>query len=185
MGPSWVVLDSALAVFGDLDWFRTIFFRPFVDSDAEDRLLAYPRAGLEGRYYVLTREDVVRVAAELRPLLDDPIPTEITALLAARAEQLHALHVEEISAAKEAMTALLRQHPDSLKPDAYNDLIVAWRNGSPVRIRDIGQAAEAPENDRLAMALFQEVRPAAEGLAHLAAQALSRQELTLVHTSLL
>src|SRR5262245_1255291 len=185
VGPNWVVLDSALAVFGDLDWFRTIFFRPFVDSDAEDRLLAYPRAGLEGRYYILSREDVVSVAAELRPLLDDPIPTEITALLAARAEQLHARHVEEISAAKEAMTALLQQRPDLLKPDVYNDLIVAYRNGSPVRIRDVGRAIEAPENDLLAMALSQEVRPAAEGLARLAAKALSRDELTLAHTSLL
>ena len=107
VGPSWVVFDASLAVFGDLDWFRAIFFRPFVDSDAEGRLLAYPRAGLEGRYYVLSREDVVRVAAELRPLLDDPIP------------------------------------------------------------------------------LSQEVRAAAEGLARLAAKTLSRDELTLAHTSLL
>ena len=37
-----------------------------------------------------------------------------------------------------------------LKPDAYNNLIIAYRNGSPVRIRDIGQAIEAPENDLLA-----------------------------------
>ena len=147
--------------------------------------MPYPRAGFEGRYSVLSREDVVRVAAELRPLLDDPIPTEITALLATRAEQRHALHVEEISAAKEAMTALLRQRPDLLKPDVYNDLIVAWRNGSPVRIRDIGRAIEAPENDLLAMTLFQEVRAGAEGLARLAAKALSREELTLAHTSLL
>ena len=185
IGPSWVVFDAALAVFGDLDWFRAIFFRAFVDSDAEDHLLAYPRAGLEGRYYLLSREDVVRVAAELRPLLNDPIPTEIAALLATRVEQLHARHAEEISAAKEAMTALLRQRPDSLKPDAYNDLIVAYRNGSPVRVRDIGQAFEAPENDLLATALSQEVQSAADGLARLAAKALSREELTLVHTSLL
>jgi hypothetical protein len=184
VGPSWVVLDRALAVFGDLDWFRATFFRAF-DPNAEDRLLAYPRAGLAGRYYVLSREDVVRVAAELRPLLDDPIPTEITPLLAARAEQLHARYAEEISAAKEAMTALLLQRPDLLKPDEYNDIIVAYRNGSPVRIRDIGQAIEAPENDLLAMALSQEVRAAAEGLARLAAKALSREELTLAHTSLL
>jgi hypothetical protein len=185
VGPSWVVFDTALAVFGDLDWFRAIFFRAFVDSDAEDRLLAYPRAGLGGRYYVLSREDVVRVAAELRPLLDDPIPTEIAALLATRAEQLHVRDAEEISAAKEAMTAFLRQRPGLLKPDAYNDLIVAYHNGSPVRIRDIGQAIEAPENNLLAMALYQEVRPAAEGLARLAAKALPCEELTLAHTSLL
>jgi len=37
-----------------------------------------------------------------------------------------------------------------LKPSAYEDLIIAYRNGSPVRIRDIGTAIEAPENDLLA-----------------------------------
>src|SRR5204863_4924474 len=37
-----------------------------------------------------------------------------------------------------------------LKPDAYNDLIVAYRNGAPVRIRDIGKAIEGPENNLLA-----------------------------------
>jgi hypothetical protein len=57
----------------------------------------------------------------------------------------------------------------------YNDLIVAYRNGSPVRIRDIGQAIEAPENDLLVMTLFREVRSAAEGLARLASKALSRR----------
>jgi hypothetical protein len=35
------------------------------------------------------------------------------------------------------------------------------------------------------LTLFQEVRAAAEGLARLAAKALSRNELTLAHTSLL
>ena len=37
-----------------------------------------------------------------------------------------------------------------LSPDAYNQLIVAYRNGSPVRIKDIGAAINAPENDLLA-----------------------------------
>ena len=37
-----------------------------------------------------------------------------------------------------------------LKPDAYNDLIVAYRNGAPVRIRDIGKAIDGPENDLVA-----------------------------------
>ncbi|MBO0759281.1 MAG: efflux RND transporter permease subunit, partial [Bradyrhizobiaceae bacterium] len=47
-------------------------------------------------------------------------------------------------------TFTLNTNDQLLKPDAYNDLIVAYRNGSPVRIRDIGQAIEAPENDLLA-----------------------------------
>ena len=37
-----------------------------------------------------------------------------------------------------------------LKPDAYNDLIVAYRNGAPVRIRDIGKAIDGPENKLVA-----------------------------------
>jgi HAE1 family hydrophobic/amphiphilic exporter-1 len=41
----------------------------------------------------------------------------------------------------------LNTNDQLLKPDAYNNLIVAYRNGSPVRIRDIGQAIEGPQND--------------------------------------
>src|SRR6202041_2545111 len=37
-----------------------------------------------------------------------------------------------------------------LKPGAYANLIVAYRNGSPVCIRDIGKVIEGPENDLLA-----------------------------------
>ena len=37
-----------------------------------------------------------------------------------------------------------------LKPEAYNDLILAYRNGAPVRIRDIGKAIDGPENDLVA-----------------------------------
>ena len=67
------------------------------------------------------------MAASLQPLLDDPIPTKITALLKTLAEHSHL----------------------------------------PV------------------LTLSQAVRGAAEGLARLAAKALSREELTLAHTSLL
>lgn len=35
-------------------------------------------------------------------------------------------------------------------PDDYNSLIVAYRNGSAVRVSDIGKAISAPENDLLA-----------------------------------
>jgi len=47
-------------------------------------------------------------------------------------------------------TYTLNTNDQLIKPDAYNDLIVAYRNGSPVRIRDIGNAVEGPENDLLA-----------------------------------
>ena len=35
-------------------------------------------------------------------------------------------------------------------PDDYANLVIAYRNGSPVRIRDIGRAISAPENDLIA-----------------------------------
>ncbi len=36
-----------------------------------------------------------------------------------------------------------------LKAAQYQDLIIAYRNGSPVRIRDIGTAVDAPENTQI------------------------------------
>jgi hydrophobe/amphiphile efflux-1 (HAE1) family protein len=47
-------------------------------------------------------------------------------------------------------TYTLNTNDQLLKPDAYNALIVAYRNGSPVRIQDIGQAIEGPENNLIA-----------------------------------
>jgi hydrophobe/amphiphile efflux-1 (HAE1) family protein len=47
-------------------------------------------------------------------------------------------------------TYTLNTNDQLIKPEAYNDLIVAYRSGTPVRIRDIGNAIEAPENDLLA-----------------------------------
>jgi HAE1 family hydrophobic/amphiphilic exporter-1 len=44
----------------------------------------------------------------------------------------------------------LNTNDQLVKPDAYGDLIVAYRNGTPVRIRDIGRAIEGPENNLLA-----------------------------------
>src|ERR1700761_6907438 len=36
------------------------------------------------------------------------------------------------------------------KASEYSDVIVAWRNGAPVRVKDIGQAIDGPENQLLA-----------------------------------
>src|ERR1700716_2164013 len=47
-------------------------------------------------------------------------------------------------------TYTINTNDQLLSPDAYNQLIVAYRNGSPVRIQDIGAAINAPENDLLA-----------------------------------
>src|SRR6202158_5774854 len=47
-------------------------------------------------------------------------------------------------------TYTLNTNDQLLKPDAYNSLIIAYQNGSPVRIRDIGQAIDGPETNLLA-----------------------------------
>ncbi|PIT00798.1 acriflavine resistance protein B [Bradyrhizobium nitroreducens] len=48
------------------------------------------------------------------------------------------------------VTYTLNTNDQLLKPSAYEDLVIAYRNGSPVRIRDIGYAIDASENDLLA-----------------------------------
>ena len=47
-------------------------------------------------------------------------------------------------------TFTLNTNDQLLKPEAYEDLIVAYRSGAPVRIRDIGHVIEAPENNLVA-----------------------------------
>ena len=44
----------------------------------------------------------------------------------------------------------LNTNDQLLKPEAYDNLIVAYRSGSPVRISDVGKAIEGPENDLIA-----------------------------------
>ena len=44
-------------------------------------------------------------------------------------------------------TLTLGTNDQLLKPDAYKDLIVAYRNGSPVHVSDIGNVIEAAENN--------------------------------------
>ncbi len=49
-----------------------------------------------------------------------------------------------IDGAKRAYT--IYANDQLLDPDAWNDVIVAYRNGGPLRIRDIGQAIAGPED---------------------------------------
>ena len=44
----------------------------------------------------------------------------------------------------------LNTNDQLLKPDQYGNLIIAYQNGSPVRVRDIGRAVSGPENNLLA-----------------------------------
>ena len=47
-------------------------------------------------------------------------------------------------------TYTLNTNDQIFKADQYADLVIAYRNGSPVRIKDVGRAISAPENDLIA-----------------------------------
>ena len=47
-------------------------------------------------------------------------------------------------------TYTLNTNDQLLTADQYGDLVIAYRNGAPVRIRDVGRALSAPENDLIA-----------------------------------
>ncbi len=47
-------------------------------------------------------------------------------------------------------TYTLNTNDQLLKADEYANLVIAYRNGSPVRVRDVGRAISAPENDLIA-----------------------------------
>ena len=112
------------------------------------------------------------MAAELQPLLDDPLPTKIASLVMTRAEQLHALQAQNNA-----------QNVEQLQTMLDEELIGASQIADVRAVIEALYAGSSLEN--LALALSQEVRAAAEGLTRLAAKALSREELTLAHTSLL
>src|SRR5205807_7306478 len=45
---------------------------------------------------------------------------------------------------------MLNTNAQLFKPEAYGDLIIAYRNGSPVRVKDVGKAISGPENNLIA-----------------------------------
>jgi hydrophobe/amphiphile efflux-1 (HAE1) family protein len=52
-----------------------------------------------------------------------------------------------IDGAKQSLT--IQDNDQITEPGPYNDLILAYRNGAPVRVRDIGTARRGPQNDEL------------------------------------
>ena len=46
-----------------------------------------------------------------------------------------------------------------LKPDAWNDVVIAYRNGAPIRIRDIGRAVAGSDNTRVASIVYTGPQP--------------------------
>jgi len=47
-------------------------------------------------------------------------------------------------------TYTIYDNDQELKAEPWNDIVVAYKSGAPVRVRDIGRAVDGPENDKLA-----------------------------------
>ena len=56
----------------------------------------------------------------------------------------HRRQPEGLDHRRQAGVHHLRQRPVDRRPSDWNDVIVAYRNGAPVRVRDIGQAVAGP-----------------------------------------
>ncbi len=46
-------------------------------------------------------------------------------------------------------TYTIYDNDQELKAEPWNDIVVAYKSGAPVRVRDIGRAVDGPENDKL------------------------------------
>ncbi|KAB7763620.1 efflux RND transporter permease subunit [Xanthomonas maliensis] len=53
-----------------------------------------------------------------------------------------------IDGARQAFT--VSTNDQVLQSQAWNDAVLAWRNGAPIRVRDVGTAVDAPENAKIA-----------------------------------
>ncbi|MCW0457176.1 efflux RND transporter permease subunit [Xanthomonas sacchari] len=53
-----------------------------------------------------------------------------------------------IDGARQAFT--VSTNDQLLQSQAWNDAVLAWRNGAPIRVRDVGTAVDGPENAKIA-----------------------------------
>ena len=107
--------------------------------------------------FVATAEAVERIGATVRLVdCDDATLLLDPEALAARGINLEdvrtVLGQANVDLAKGTLnsprqTYTLNTNDQLLQADDYANLILAYRNGAPVRVRDVGRAISAPEND--------------------------------------
>jgi HAE1 family hydrophobic/amphiphilic exporter-1/multidrug efflux pump len=118
-------------------------------DDAADTILAQQISQLSGVAQV-------NIGGEQKPAVRVQIdPAKIAALGLSLEDVRAAIGTATVNAPKGSFDGsrqsfTIYANDQLLTADAYDDLIVAYRNGSPVRIHDIGQAVAGPENAKLA-----------------------------------
>src|SRR5262245_55963580 len=118
-------------------------------DDAADTILAQQISQIPG-------VALVNIGGEQKPAVRVQVdPAKIAALGLSLEDVRSALEAATVNAPKGTFdepqqSFAIYDNDQLLKADAYNDVIVAYRNGAPVRVRDIGQAIAGPENAKLA-----------------------------------
>jgi hydrophobe/amphiphile efflux-1 (HAE1) family protein len=98
----------------------------------------------------------VEIAGQQKPAVRIQVDPVRVASLGLSLEDLRAVIINATTdSAKGTIDGRLRtftiyDNDQELKAAPWNDVIVAYNNGAPVRVRDIGRAVDAPENVRLA-----------------------------------
>ncbi|HZF36778.1 MAG TPA: efflux RND transporter permease subunit, partial [Candidatus Angelobacter sp.] len=113
-------------------------------DDAADTILAQQMSQIPGIAQV-------NIGGEQKPAVRVQIdPAKIAALGVSLEDVRTALGTATVNAPKGSFDGprqsfTIYANDQLLQADAYNDIIVVYRNSAPVRIRDIGQAVSGPE----------------------------------------
>ncbi len=130
----WVSVNS--------DWMNRVQIADFADRYVKERLQVIPgvgqiRMGGSQQFAVRVNLDTARLAAHGITVSDvaTALRRENLELPSGRIES----HLREF---------VVRTQGRFERPEEFNDLIIASRNGTPIRIRDVGEAVQGVNNER-------------------------------------
>ncbi len=118
-------------------------------SDAADTLLQPKLSQIEG-------VGRVTVQGNMRPAVRVRVdPARLAAYGLAMEDVRNAVAAANVNGAKGGFDGprqafALGANDQIVSPDAYSTLVIAWRNGAPVRMSDVGQVVGGVENNRVA-----------------------------------
>jgi hydrophobe/amphiphile efflux-1 (HAE1) family protein len=99
---------------------------------------------------------LVGIAGRQKPAIRIQLDPQALAARGLSLEEVRSvISVDNVDLAKGTLNSprqsyIINTNDQLFKPEAYGDLIIAYRNGSPVRVKDVGKAISGPENNLIA-----------------------------------